>query len=89
MLNALKKEFELHSMKLAGFAAAFTSWIIFNQELLFTLLSLVPIADVPRGITALAVGLIVYFGPRIARYWPQPNVALADDEEEAGNVDQA
>lgn len=74
MLDRIRKEFELHSMKLAGLASAFVGFIIFNQDLLFTLLSLVPIADVPRGITAIAVAGIVYLGPRIARYWPQPDV---------------
>lgn len=74
MLKAIRKEFELHSMKLAGVAAAFTGTIIYYQDLLFTLLSLVPIPAFPRALTAIAIAALVYLGPRITRYWPQPDV---------------
>lgn len=74
MFEAIKKELEPHSMKLAAAYSAFVGWIIYNQDTLFALLSLVPIPDVPRGITAIAIALIFYFGPRTARYWPQPDI---------------
>lgn len=74
MFKAIRKEFELHSMKLAGFAAAFTGSIIYYQDLLFTLLSLVPVPAFPRAVAAIGIAALVYLGPRIARYWPQPDV---------------
>lgn len=83
MFKAIRDEFHLHSMKLAGFASAFVGFIIYNQDILFTLLSLVPIADVPRGVTAIAVAAIVYLGPRIARFWPQPDGEESDQPGEA------
>jgi hypothetical protein len=85
LLKTVREDLEYHSMKLAAAAAAVVSFLTYNFDALFGLLSFVPVEPMPRFLLAVAMFMITYFGPRIARFWPQPKI----DTKEAANGDAA
>lgn len=75
-------DLKLHSMKLAAAFSAVIAFLTFNQDALFTLLAFVPIEPLPRLLLAVAMFAITYLAPRIARFWPQPNVEISSQKGE-------
>lgn len=77
----LKEWWRLYSVKLAAFVSAMSAVLTAQPELLIGLIGVIPVEPLPRLIMAVAVGIIVFLFPFLARVWPQDESGGASDGE--------
>lgn len=83
MLQKLKEAWQFASVKLAALVAALVGMMAGSPDLLLGVISLIPVDPLQRGMFAVGVGVIAFFGPTLVRMWPQ-NIGLPKGDNDAG-----
>lgn len=66
-----RRAWKWSSVQFAALIGAAVSAFAANPSLLFQMLNYLPADPTQRGIAAVAIGLIAFFGPTVLRLWQQ------------------
>lgn len=69
---------KLYSVRLAAAIAALVGFLTSDPSVLFSVISFIPSDPVTRAVFAVAVGLLTFLAPVLARMWPQENTNDTD-----------
>lgn len=66
-----RKAWRWSSVQFAAAVSAAVTAFAANPQLLFTVLNYLPADPTQRGLAAVGIGLIAFFGPTVLRLWQQ------------------